>query len=120
VLASAQQEVLVFDPSRSAVVARFPARVSPSVRDSVDECTPIAVGVDWIGLLNLRTAVLSMYDWGGRDLGATRLDARVHANVTYTTIGGAGHYLAIPSDTMVRNLKVTIDPTCDATTTAAR
>jgi hypothetical protein len=120
VLASAEQEVLIYDLAAQRAIARFPARVSPSVRDAVDECTPIAVGDDWIGIPSLRTSVLSVYDRSGRDLGATRLDFLVPGQRGLTTIGGAGHYVGVSSGTTVHTFELHVDPACAAGTTAAR
>jgi hypothetical protein len=120
VLASAAQEVLVYDLDRKVEVVRFPARVSPSVRDTVDECTPIAVGADWVGLVNLRTSVMSVYDWGGRDLGTSRLGTLVPGNRGLSTIGGAGHYLGVSSGPIVRTFELRVDSACAAKQTATR
>jgi hypothetical protein len=90
------------------------------VRDTVDECTPLAIGADWIGIANLRTSVLSLYDWSGRDLGATRLDGLVSGHRGLSTIGGAGHYLGVSSSSIVRTFEVAVDPTCAANATASR
>jgi hypothetical protein len=120
ILASANQEILVYDLARKVEVARFPARVPPSVRDTVDECTPLAIGADWIGVANLRTAVLSLYDWSGRDLGAMRLDGLVPGNRGLSTVGGAGHYLGVSSSSLVRTFEVHVDPACAAKETASR
>jgi len=120
VLASAEQEILVWDPARRTAVARFPARVAPSVRDTVDECTPLAAGADWIGVANLRTSVLSAYDWSGRDLGTVRLGVVLPGNRGLSTIGGAGRYLGVASGTFVRTFEVSVDPACAATPDASR
>jgi hypothetical protein len=120
VLASADQEILVYDIARKVEVTRFPARIPPSVRDTVDECTPLAIGADWIGIANLRTAVLSLYDWSGHDLGAMRLDGLVPGNRGLSTIGGAGHYLGVSSSSIVRTFEVHVDPACAAKETASR
>jgi hypothetical protein len=111
VLASATQEILLFDPARPAVIARFPARVPPTVRVGVDECTPIAVGSGWIAVANLRTAVMAAYSFSGRALGAQRLD-RLDAGRWPSTIGGAGRYLGVASEAGVRTFEVTLDPAC--------
>jgi hypothetical protein len=120
VLASAEQEVLIYDLASKSAIARFPARVSPSVRDAVDECTPLAVGDDWIGIANLRTSVLSLYDRSGRDLGTMRLDFLLPGPRGLSTIGGAGHYLGVSSGTTVRTFEMHVDDACAAGTTAAR
>ena len=78
------------------------------------QCTPLAIGADWIGIANLRTAVLSLYDWSGRDLGAMRLDGLVPGNRGLSTIGGAGHYLGVSSSSVVRTFEVHVDPACAA------
>jgi hypothetical protein len=119
VLASADQAIVIFDPARRTTVARFPARVPPTVRDLVDECTPVAVGADWIGIANLRTTVLSLYSWTGRDLGTRRLDTLARASVL-GTIGGAGHHLGASWGASVHTFAVRVDPTCGADTTAIR
>ena len=61
-----------------------------------------------------------MYTWDGRSLGSTRLDRMLRTFVWISTIGGAGHYIAVPSEATVRNFKVVVDPACDLTATAAR
>lgn len=120
VLASADQEMLIYDLASESAIARFPARVSPSVRDAVDECTPLAIGDDWIGIANLRTSVLSMYDRSGHDLGTMRLDVVVPGPRGLSTIGGAGHYLGVSSGTTVRTFELHVDAQCAARITAAR
>jgi hypothetical protein len=120
VLAAADQQILVYDPARRSEIARFPARVAPAVRDTVDECTPIAVGTDWIGVANLRASVLSVYDHAGRDLGTARLDHLVPGTRGLSTIGGAGHYLGVASGQIVRTFELRIEPTCAAKDTASR
>jgi hypothetical protein len=77
VLASGDQSIAVFDPESATVLARFPARVGPSVRDAPDECTPLAVGDGWIATVDLRTSVLSVYDRSGRDFG-TRMNVSAY------------------------------------------
>jgi hypothetical protein len=119
VLASADQEIVIFDPARRTTIARFPARVAPTVRDLVDECTPVAVGADWIGIANLRTTVLSLYSWTGRDLGTRRLDTLEGASAL-GTIGGAGHHLGASWGASVHTFAVRVDPVCGAETTATR
>jgi hypothetical protein len=52
-LASASQSIVVFDPAHGKEVARFPARVSPAVREFRDECSPIAAGANWIATVDL-------------------------------------------------------------------
>jgi hypothetical protein len=117
VLASAEQSILIFDPGGGEVIRSFPGRVPPTVREWGDECTPVVVGTDWIGIANLRTTLLSLYTLTGRDLGTQRLDRVVSPGMGISTIGGAGRYLAIPSTGSVRTFEVRMDPAC--TTTAA-
>jgi hypothetical protein len=112
VLASGSQTIAVFDPQRQTEIARFPARVSPSVRVTTDECTPLAVGAHWIAIADLRTSVLSVYDRTGRDLGTRRLDRELRVPLTLTTIGGVGQYLAVGIGTMVRIFELRIDRDC--------
>jgi hypothetical protein len=114
VLASAEQSILVFDLARRQAVARFPARVSPTVRESRDECTPIAFGTDWIGVANPRTSALSVYAQSGTDLGARRLDRVFASGTSISTIGGAGRYLGVATDASVVTLEVRLDPSCAA------
>ena len=114
VLASAEQALVVFDVESSQVVRRVPARVSPSVRVSTDECTQIAVGEEWIVTVDLLTGVASFFDRQGRALGTKRLDPEKHVGEMITAVAGAGHYLGVgASSGLVRTLEVTIDPTCD-------
>jgi hypothetical protein len=120
VLASADQKIVVFDPVRRTEVARFPARVPPTVRDMTDECTPIAVGADWIGIANLRTRVLSLYSHDGRDLGTRRLDQLVPVPIWFQTIGGAGRYLGVAAADTLHTFAVDVDAACLEHTTAAR
>jgi hypothetical protein len=120
VLASADQEILVYDLARKVEIARFPARVASAVRETIDECTPLAVGAGWIGIANLRTSVLSVYDRNGRDLGTARLDVHVPVSRGLSTIGGAGHYLGVASGSIVRTFEVRVDPACAAGELASR
>jgi len=112
VLASGDQQIVVFDPARRRELARFPARVAPSVRQMLDECTPIAVGSNWIATADLRTSVLSVYDQDGQDLGTRRLDRLVRLPFPLTGLAGAGHYLGVAIGTMVRifELRTCPDP----------
>jgi hypothetical protein len=114
VLASAMQELVVFDPAQRTVVSRFQARISPSLRDTTDECVPIAVGAEWLATADLRTAVLSVYDRSGRDLGTRRLDEAMHVDSPFTSIAGAGRYLGVAAGTVVHTFEVRIDPACNA------
>jgi hypothetical protein len=114
VLAGADQTIVVFDPTQAREVRRFPARVSPSVRDTSDECSPIATGFGWIATVNLRTGVLSLYDDAGRDAGTRRLDEAMQVGWTLTTIGGAGYYLGGAAGAVVRTFQVGIDHACVA------
>jgi hypothetical protein len=112
VLAAADQSIVVFDPDARRERARFPARVSPSVRQMPDECAPIAVGAGWIATVDLRTSVLSVYDAGGRDFGTYRLDRLVRQPVPLTALAGAGAHLAVASGTAVRVFELRIAPRC--------
>ena len=114
VLASAMQELVVFDPVQRVVVSRFPARVSPSLRDMTDECVPIAVGAEWFATANLRPGVLSVYDRSGRDLGTRRLDEAMQVDSPLTSIAGAGRYLGVAAGPVVRTFEVRVDPACNA------
>jgi hypothetical protein len=114
VLASATQELVVFDPAQRVVVSRLRARVSPSLRDTTDECVPIAVGADWFATANLRSGVLNVYDRSGRDLGTRRLNEAVHVEWPLTSIAGAGRYLGVAAGTVVRTFEVRVDPSCNA------
>jgi hypothetical protein len=111
VLASGSQSVVVYDRQHRMEVARFPARVSPSVREQVDECTPLAVGADWVAIADLRTGVLSVYDRTGRDYGTRRLD-HVVGPIPLGTIAGAGRYLAVGVGTAVRTFELRLDANC--------
>ena len=79
---------------------------------TTDECTPLAIGADWIAIADLRTSVLSVYDRTGRDLGTRRLDRELRVPLTLTTIGGVGQYLAVGIGTMVRIFELRIDRDC--------
>ncbi len=114
VLASAEQQVLVFDPAARREVARFDARVPPTVRETTDECTPIAAGSTWIATVNLRTGVASFYDYGGRSLGTKRVDRMGTSELLLTTIGGAGRYLAVAAAGLLRTFEIVVDPSCGA------
>jgi hypothetical protein len=115
VLASADQEVVVFDPAHATEVARFPARVAPAVRMTNDECSLVAAGARWIALANPQSGVLSLYDASGRDLGTRRLDQAMHAGVPFVTaIGATGIHLAAASNGNVRTFEVRINPSCGA------
>ncbi len=115
VLASGDQWIVVFDPEQQREVARFPARVSPAVRETTDECAPVAVGADWIATLDRRTTVLSVYDRAGRDLGTRRLDRIIRQPYEFVTIAGAGHYLGVGVGHAVRTIELRIAPACAAT-----
>ena len=112
VLAAADQWIVVFDPTEGRERARFPARVSPSVRDMPDECTPLAVGAGWIGTVDLRTSVLSVYDADGHDYGTRRLDRPMRLPFPLTTIAGAGNHLAVAAGTSVRTFELRIPAAC--------
>ncbi|MGH7895452.1 MAG: hypothetical protein ACREQL_12345, partial [Candidatus Binatia bacterium] len=114
VLASANQAIVIFDPMARREIARFEARVSPSVRSMADECSPIAAGIDWISTVNLGTTVASFYDRAGHALGTVRLDRRVNLPGTpLTAFAGAGHYLGFAMNTLVvQTFAVTVDPSC--------
>lgn len=112
VLVSGDQTVLVFDLRHRTVAARFTARVAPAVRDSVDECAPVAAGADWIATANLRTGVGSFYTRTGLDLGTIRLDRRMRLGWTMTALGAGGHYLAAAAGSTVRVWRVTVDASC--------
>jgi hypothetical protein len=119
VLASGDQQIVVWDPETRTEIVRFPARVGPSVRWRTDECTPIAAGEDWIATLDLRTTVVSLYDRNGRDLGARRL-SRMPGSPPITTIAGAGRWLGVAFGPMVRSFDVRIEPDCAAIGDARR
>ena len=116
VLASATQELVVFDPAQRVVVSRLRARVSPSLRDTTDECVPIAVGADWFATANLRSGVLNVYDRSGRDLGTRRLNEAMNVEWPLTSIAGAGRYLGVAAGTVVRTFEVRVDPSCRSPT----
>jgi hypothetical protein len=114
VLASGDQQIVVWDPATRTEIVRFPARVGPSVRLRTDECTPIAAGTDWIATADLRTSVVSVYDRSGRDLGTRRLGYMTLGNSPITTIAGAGRWLGVAFGGMVRTFDVRIAPDCVA------
>ncbi|HXJ33344.1 MAG TPA: hypothetical protein VMS22_04825 [Candidatus Eisenbacteria bacterium] len=114
VLAGAEQQILVFDPATQREVVRFDARVPPTVRETTDECTPIAAGSTWIATVNLRTGVASFYDYAGGSLGTRRVDRMGTSELLLTTIGGAGRYLAVAAGGLVRTFEVVVDPSCAA------
>jgi hypothetical protein len=111
VLASASQSILVFDPAHGTEITRFPARVSPAVREFRDECSPIAAGADWIATVDLRSTVLSVYDSAGRDFGTRRLDRFVGPR-SLSTIGGGGRWLAVGVETSVKAFELRKAATC--------
>jgi hypothetical protein len=111
VLASGSQQIVVFDPEHMTELARFPARVSPSVRERPNECTPLAVGAGWIAVADMRTTVLSVYDVAGRDFGTRRLD-RLVKPFPLSTIAGAGRYLAVGAGTAVQTFEIALDRAC--------
>jgi hypothetical protein len=121
ILASADQTIMAFDAAAAVERARFAARVPPTVRDSVDECTPVVAGDGWIGIANLRSTVLSLYTIAGEDLGAQRLDDPLlgHVWAGLATIGATGRYLAVQADG-IRTFEVRIDPSCVAVPAATR
>jgi hypothetical protein len=114
VLVDANQFVLIFDPVRKATVVRFPARVVPGVRDTSDECAPVAAGIDWIATANLRVGVASFYDRHGRDIGTVQMQRRLRVAWTLSSLAGAGHYLGAAAGGTVRTWRVHLDPACHA------
>jgi hypothetical protein len=115
VLASAEQSILVLDPTTREVARRFPARVWPSVRAGTDECSQIAVGEGWIATIALRGGTASFYDADGRALGTKQLAPGKGLGDAITAFAGAGRYLGVASASgMIRTFQVTIDPACVA------
>lgn len=112
VLASGDQTITIFDLVRQTEVARFPARVSPSVQEQPDECSPLAVGGAWIATVDLRTHVLAVYDRTGRPFGTRRLAAITRPIGSFSTIAGAGRFLGIAAGTVVHTFELRLDPAC--------
>jgi hypothetical protein len=112
VLASGDQQIVVWDPATRTEVARFPARIGPSVRIRTDECTPIAAGADWIATADLATTIVSLYDRTGRDLGRRHLGYVTPSRSPISAIAGAGQWLGVAFGATVRTYDVRIAPDC--------
>jgi hypothetical protein len=76
-------------------------------------------GRGWFATANTRSGVLSVYDRSGRDLGTRRLDEAMHVDSPLTAIAGAGRYLGAAAGTVVHTFEVRVDPSCNASGTAA-
>src|SRR5262249_39279660 len=73
ILASAAQEIVVFDPQRGEIVRRFPAVVPPSRRAVTNECTPLLSGGGMIATVNTLESTVTLYSDDGRLLGTRDL-----------------------------------------------
>jgi hypothetical protein len=119
VLASGDQQIVLGSATRTEVV-RFPARVGPSVslaHRRARRSRPARTGSP---PSELRTAVVSVYDRSGRDLGTRRLDHRTLGTSPITTIAGAGRWLGVAFGATVRTFDVRIAPDCVAANDSRR
>jgi len=94
VLASAEQEIRVFDVRRGTEIRRFPAHVWPSRRVDFLECSPIVAGDGWFGSYDHFSGTLNVYDHVGAELATVPLDARgslaIAASGSYIGVGFSG------------------------------
>jgi len=122
VLASADQELWVFDAVERRLLRRFPAAVWPSRRFWVNECSQVVAGSDWYATFNHMTSLLTVYDREGRWMGSRRLNEML--NVRYTpsmkSVAGAGGYLAVSVAGTVKTLRVTFAKQCDSMDSTAQ
>jgi hypothetical protein len=114
VLASGDQQLVVFDVRTRHEVRRFPAVVSPSRRATVGECSLLAAGTEWYATANPMTSRLTAYDREGRRLGS--LDAaKLRPSLgPLSAITASGPYLAIVQGGRVATTRLRVAPECVA------
>jgi hypothetical protein len=112
VLAAADQQLVVLDATTGGEVLRFPAVVSPSRRALVGECALVAASSEWYATGNAITSWVTLYDRGGRELGAVDA-ASLHPTMgSLSAIAASGPYLAIAQGGGVTTARVRIAPEC--------
>ena len=110
ILASADQELVVYDVTRRAATRRFAAAVWPSRRFVFGECTPVLSGDGWVGTPNLLTRTLNVYDQWGTSLGTLRLEPAGHRG--FFSVGAIGRHIAMGSFQYLQTARLKIDPSC--------
>ena len=105
-LASADQELVVWDVTRRAVTGRFAAAVWPLRRFSFGECAPVLSGDGWVGTANLFARTLNVYDRNGTALGTVRLEPG------FFSVGASGLHVAMGSWEYLLTARLHIDPRC--------
>ncbi len=112
VLAAADQQLVVVDATTGGEVLRFPAVVSPSRRALVGECALVAASGEWYATGNPITSWVTLYDRGGRELGAVDAAALHPTMGPLSAIAASGPYLAIAQGGGVTTARVRIAPEC--------
>jgi len=112
VLASADQQLVVFDLAARREVRRFPAVVSPSRRVGVGECSLVAAGSEWYATANPLTGQLTAYDRDGHRLGS--VDAtRLHPTLgPLSVLAASGPYLGIAQGGLVTTVRIDVAQDC--------
>jgi hypothetical protein len=117
VLASADQELVVFDVAGRRELRRFPATVSPSRRVGVNECALVAAGRDWYATASSQTASLAVYDREGRPLGRLDPTTLYRGYVPVYAIAASGVHLAIAQGGRITTARIAAVPGCVASST---
>jgi hypothetical protein len=112
VLASADQQLVVFDVAARREVRRFPAVVSPSRRAVVGECALIAAGSEWYATANPLTGQLTAYDRDGHRLGSTDATKLRPSLGSVSVIAASGPHLAIAQGGIVTTARVNVARDC--------
>ncbi len=112
VLASADQQLVVFDVADRHEVRRFPVVVSPSRRATVGECALLAAGSEWYATANPLTGQLTAYDRDGHRLGS--VDAtRLHPTLgPLSGLAASGPYLGIAQGGLVTTVRIDVAREC--------
>jgi hypothetical protein len=114
VLATADQQLVVYDVRTRTELRRFPATVWPSRSSTSGECSPVLAGDGWYATFSNLTSVLSVYDGEGRLVGHRRLDRLLGlGNHGIMAVGaGDGVALGVAHDVRVSTLRLSIPPEC--------
>jgi 4-amino-4-deoxy-L-arabinose transferase-like glycosyltransferase len=114
VLATGDQQLVVYDLSTRTEVRRFAALVSPSRRATTAECSSVLAGDGWYATFGNLTSVLSVYDGDGRFVGHRRLDRLLglgaHGIMAVGANGGAA--LGVAHDFRVSTLRLNVPAEC--------
>jgi hypothetical protein len=112
VLASADQQLVVFDVAARREVRRFPAVVSPSRRAVVGECALLAAGSEWYATANPLTGQLTAYDREGHRLGS--VDAtKLHPTLgPLSVLAASGPHLGIAQGGLVTTVRIHVAREC--------